>query len=141
MISKDSEEISKVNDSSKNLSKPLKQANFFQNILLGVSIFLVLGTIILRLDLVPSVLLGCAVIGFNYFWTIKFVRNLLLDQRLQALDIVFLLTKFGISVIVLFGALNILELPANGILIGISNVALAAIIFTLFRVINSKKLF
>jgi len=141
MISKNSEEISKENDSSISLSNPLKQANFFQNILLGVSILLVLGTLILRLDLVPSVLLGCTVIGFNYFWTIKFVRNLLLYQKLQALDVVFILTKFGISVIVLFGALNILDLPANGILIGISNVVLATIIFTLFRVISPKKLF
>ena len=124
----------------KDLSVPMKQANFFQNVLLVVSFFLVLGTAILHLDLVPSVLLGCAVVGFNYFWTIKFVRKLLIDQKFQALDIIFILTKFGISVIVLFGALNILELPPNGILIGISNVVLATIVFTLFKVISPKKI-
>ena len=141
MISKVSEEISKENDPTIKLSNPLNQASLFKNLLFVSSIFLVLGTAILRLDLVPSVLLGCSVIGFNYFLTIKLVRKLLLYQKLQALDIIFLLTKFGISVIVLFGALIILELPPNGLLIGISNVALATIIFTLFRVISPKKFF
>ena len=141
MISKVSEEVSKENDPARKISNPLNQANFFRYLLLGVSILLVLGTAILRLDLVPSVLLGCSVVGFNYFWTVKFVRKLLLDQKLQALDIIFILTKFGISVIVLFGALNILQLPPNGILIGISNVVLATVIFTLFRVISPKKFF
>ena len=138
MITKVSEENSKGNDPSTNFSKPIKQANFFRNILLAISILLVLGAAILRLDLVPSVLLGCTVIGFNYFLTIKFVRKLLLGQKIQALDIFFILTKFGISVTVLFGALNILDLPPNGILIGISNVVLATIVFTLFKVINPK---
>ena len=136
MTSKISENSPKKEDLRRKFSKQLKQAHFFQNLLLGVSILLVLGTAILHLDLVPSVLLGCSVIGFNYFWTVKFVRNLLLDQKLQALDILFILTKFGISIIIIFGALNILQLPPNGILIGISNVALAAIIFTFFRVIR-----
>jgi len=139
MTSKATEEISK-REVSKKVSKSLKQANFFQNLLLGVSIFMVLVTAVLHLDLVPSVLLGCTVIGFNYFLTVKFVRKLLLVKKLQALDIIFILTKFGISVIVLFGAVEYFELSPNGLLIGISNVALATIIFTIFRVISPKKL-
>jgi len=139
MISKTTEELTKK-EVSKNISKSLKQANFFQNLLLGVSIFLVLGTAVLHLDLVPSVLLGCTVVGFNYFLTIKFVRKLLLEKKLQALDIIFILTKFGISVIVLFGALKYFEISPNGLLIGISNVAFATIIFIIFRVIHPKKL-
>jgi len=139
MISKATEELTKK-EVSKKMSKSLKQANFFQNLLLGVSIFLVLVTAFLHLDLVPPVLLGCTVVGFNYFLTIKFVRKLLLEKKLQALDIIFILSKFGISVLVLFGALEYFELSANGLLIGISNVAIATIIFIIFRVINPKKL-
>ena len=135
------EEIPKDENNLKKNSKPIKQANFFQNLLLIISIFLVLGTAILHLDLVPSVLLGCTIIGFNYFLTRKLVRKLLLDQKLQALDIVFIITKFGISVIVIFGALYVFELSPNGLLIGISNVALATVIFALFKVISPKKLF
>ena len=141
MTSKISEAVKKENDIPKKKSAPIKQANFFQNLLLIISIFLVLGTAILHLDLVPSVLLGCSIIGFNYFLTRKLVRKLLLDQKLQALDIVFIITKFGLSVIVLFGALYVFELSPNGLLIGISNVALATVIFTFFKVISSKKLF
>ena len=141
MESKTSEEVLKDKSLSKKSSNPTMQANFFQNLLLIVSIFLVLGTAILHLDLVPSVLLGCTIIGFNYFLTRKLVRKLLLDQKLQALDIVFIITKFGISVIVIFGALYVFELSPNGLLIGISNVALATVIFTFFKVISPNKLF
>jgi len=140
MISKVKEEISKKDEVSKKLSQPLKQARFFQNLLLGVSIIMVLGTAVLHLDLVPSVLLGCGVVGFNYFWTVKLVRKLLMDRKLQALDIIFIISKFGISVIVLFGSLKYFELSPNGLLIGISNVALATIIFAFFRLISPKTL-
>ena len=133
MISKISEEFSKEDESQKKFPSPQKQAKIFQNLLFGVSFFLVSGTAILQLDLVPSVLLGCAVIGFNYFWTTKLVRKLLLLQKLQTLDIFFILTKFGISIIVLLGAFN-LGISPKGLLIGISNVALAAIIYTFLRV-------
>ena len=120
-------------------SSPIKQADFFRNLLLSISIILVAGTAILQLDLVPSVLLGSVVIGFNYFLTMRFVRKLLLDQKLLTLDILFILTKFGISVIVLFGALKYLELSPRGLLIGLSNVAIATMIFTFIRVINPQK--
>tara|TARA_B100000700_G_C15042786_1_gene856195 strand:- start:731 stop:1156 length:426 start_codon:yes stop_codon:yes gene_type:complete len=141
MESKISEKEQKDKFPSKKSSKPIKQAALFQNLLLIVSIFLVLVTAILHLDLVPSVMLGCTLIGFNYFFTRKLVQKLLLEKKLQALDIIFIFTKFGISVIVLFGALNIFELSPNGLLIGISNVALATVIFTFFKVISPKKLF
>ena len=135
-----SEEVLKDENLLKEKSNPRQQAAFFQNLLLIVSIFLVLGTAILHLDLVPSVLLGCSIIGCNYFLTRKLVRKLLLDQKLQSLDIVFIITKFGISVIVLFGALYVFELSPSGLLIGISNVALATVIFAFFKVISPKKL-
>ena len=47
-------------------SSQIKQADFFRNLLLGISIILVAGTAIFQLDLVPSVMLGCAVVSFNY---------------------------------------------------------------------------
>ena len=120
-------------------SNPILQANFFRNLLLCVSVILVLGTTILQLDLVPSVLLGCMVIGFNYFWTMQFVRKLLLYRKLLALDLLFVLTKFGISVIVLFGALKYFELSPRGLLIGLSNIAIATIIYSFLRVMNPQK--
>ena len=120
-------------------SDHIKQADFFRNLLLGISIILVAGTAIFQLDLMPSVMLGCAVIGFNYYWTVKFVQKLLLERKLFALDLLFIFTKFAISVIILFGALTYLELPPMGLLIGLSNVALAAIVYSFVRVINPHK--
>ena len=120
-------------------SSHIKQADFFRNLLLVISIILVAGTAIFQLDLMPSVMLGCTVIGFNYYWTVKFVQKLLLERKLFALDLLFILTKFAISVIVVFGALTYLELPPMGLLIGLSNVALAAIVYSFVRVMNPHK--
>ena len=131
-------EVQKSPDTVKK-SGHIKQADFFRNLLLGISIILVAGTAIFQLDLMPSVMLGCAVIGFNYYWTVKFVQKLLLERKLFALDLLFILTKFAISVIVLFGALTYLELPPMGLLIGLSNVALAAIVYSFVRVMNPHK--
>ena len=120
-------------------SSYIKQADFFRNLLLGISIILVAGTAIFQLDLMPAVMLGCAVIGFNYYWTVKFVQKLLLERKLFAMDLLFILTKLAISVIVLFGSLTYLKLPPMGLLIGLSNVALAAIMYSFVRVMNPHK--
>lgn len=133
--------VAEVQESPDTVKKSdhIKQADFFRNLLLGISIILVAGTAIFQLDLMPSVMLGCAVVGFNYYWTVKFVQKLLLERKLFALDLLFILTKFAISVIVLFGALTYLELPPMGLLIGLSNVALAAIVYSFVRVMNPHK--
>ena len=117
----------------------MKQADFFRNLLLSVSIIIIVGTLILKLDLISSVMLGCTVVGFNYYWTVKFVQKLLLERKLLILDFLLLLSKFAISVIVLFGALKYLQLSSIGLLIRLSNVPLAAIVYSLVRVMNLQK--
>ena len=116
----------------------IKHANFFQNLLLGVSIVLILGTAIFALDLILSVVLGCLVIGFNYVWTRLFVRKLLKVGKLLPLDLLFYLTKFVISVIFMFAALTYLNLSPGGLLIGLSNIGLATIILSFIRMMPSK---
>ena len=120
-------------------SAQLNQINVFRNLLLIVSLVLVLGTAIFNLDHLTAVMLGCAVIGFNYFWTMKFVRKMLLERKLQALDLLFSLTKFGISVSTLFVAMQYFELSPGGLLIGLSNIALAVIIYSFIRVMRPQK--
>ena len=117
----------------------MKQAVYFRNLLLSVSIIVIIGTLILKLDLISSVMLGCTVVGFNYYWTEKFVQKLLLERKLFILDLLLLLSKFAISVIVLFGALTYLQLSSIGLLIGLSNVPLAAIVYSFVRVMNPQK--
>ena len=116
----------------------IKHANLFQNLLLGVSIILVLGTVIFALDLILSVVLGCLVIGFNFLWTRQFVRKLLNEGKLLPLDLLFYLTKFVISVFFMFATLSYLDLSPGGLLIGLSNIGLATIILSFIRMMTSK---
>ena len=116
----------------------IKHVHLFQNLLLGVSIVLILGTAIFALDLILSVVLGCLVIGFNFVWTRQFVRKLLKEGKLLPLDLLFYLTKFVISVIFMFAALTYLDLSPGGLLIGLSNIGLATIILSFIRMIPSK---
>ena len=116
----------------------IKHAHLFQNLLLGVSIVLILGTAIFALDLILSVVLGCLVIGFNFVWTRLFVRKLLKEGKLLPLDLLFYLTKFVISVIFMFAALTYLDLSPGGLLIGLSNIGLATIILSFIRMMPSK---
>jgi len=116
----------------------IKHVHLFQNLLLGVSIVLILGTATFALDLILSVVLGCLVIGFNFVWTRQFVRKLLKEVKLLPLDLLFYLTKFVISVIFMFAALTYLGLSPGGLLIGLSNIGLATIILSFIRMMTSK---
>jgi len=116
----------------------IKHAHLFQNLLLGVSIVLILGTSIFALDQILSVMLGCLVIGFNFVWTRQFVCKLLKEGKLLPLDLLFYLTKFVISVIFMFVALTYLDLSSGGLLIGLSNIGLATIILSFVRMTTSK---
>ena len=55
----------------------------------------------------------------------RFVRNLIHDKKVQPLNLIFYLTKFAISALVLFGAINYFEIPPLGLIIGLSNILLA----------------
>ena len=116
----------------------IKHVHLFQNLLLGVSIVLILGTAIFALDLILSVVLGCLVIGFNFVLTKQFVRKMLKEGKLLPLDLLFYLTKFVISVIFMFAALTYLDLSPGGLLIGLSNIGLATIILSFIRMMPSK---
>ena len=116
----------------------IKHDHLFQNLLLGVSVVLILGTAIFALDLILSVVLGCLVIGFNYVWTTEFVRKLLKEGKLLPLDLLFYLTKFVISVTFMFAALTYLNLSPGGLLIGLSNIGLATIILSFIRMMTSQ---
>ena len=124
---------------SKVVAGQIKQAYIFRNLLLAASIILVAGTAIFSLDLLPSVLLGCGLIGSNYFLTMQFVRKLLRKRKLQALDVLFSFTKFGITLIILLVAMQYYELSPGGLLIGLSNIALAVIIYSFIRVMSPQK--
>ena len=133
-------EVSELQDElvKQDKSIGIKHAHLFQNLLLGVSIVLILGTAVFALDLILSVVLGCLVIGFNFLWTRQFVRKLLEEGKVLPLDLLFYLTKFVISVIIIFAALTYLELSPGGLLIGLSNIGLATVVLSFIRMMPSK---
>ena len=133
-------EVSELQDElvSQEKSIEIKHSNLFQNLLLGISIILILGTAIIELDLILSVVLGCLVIGFNFLWTRQFVRKLLKEGKLLPLDLLFYLTKFVITVIFMFAALKYLDISPGGLMIGLSNIGLATIILSFIRMMTSK---
>ena len=128
----------KVELATQEKSIEIKHSYLFQNLLVGVSIVLILGTAIFALDLILSVVLGCLVIGFNFVWTRQFVRKLLKEGKLLPLDLLFYLTKFAISVIFMYAALTYLDLSPGGLLIGLSNIGLATIVLSFIRMMTSK---
>ena len=115
---------------------PSDQVRTLYTILLTVSGILILLAGILKLDYLLGVFLGCSVVGLNFHWTMVFVRNLIQDKKVQPLNLIFYLTKFAISALVLFGALNYFEIPPLGLIIGLSNILLAVVAYS---VINSMK--
>tara|TARA_B100000945_G_C19851494_1_gene354143 strand:+ start:74 stop:502 length:429 start_codon:yes stop_codon:yes gene_type:complete len=116
----------------------IKHAILFQNLLLGVSIVLIIGTLIFALDLILSVMIGCLVVGFNFFWTRQFVHKLLKEGKLLPLDLLFYLSKFVISVFFIFAVVTYLDVSPGGLLIGLSNIGLATIILSFIRMMPSK---
>ena len=116
----------------------IKHAILFQNLLLGVSIVLIIGTLIFALDLILSVMIGCLVVGFNFFWTRQFVHKLLKEGKLLPLDLLFYLSKFVISVFFIFAVVTYLDTSPGGLLIGLSNIGLATIILSFIRMMPSK---
>ena len=115
---------------------PPDQVRTLYTILLTVSGILILLAGILKLDYLLGVFLGCSVVGLNFHWTVVFVRNLIHDKKVQPLNLIFYLTKFAISALVLFGAINYFEIPPLGLIIGLSNILLAVVAYS---VINSMK--
>ena len=115
---------------------PSDQVRALYTILLTMSGILILLAGILKLDYLLGVFLGCSVVGLNFHWTVVFVRNLIYDKKVQPLNLIFYLTKFAISALVLFGAINYFEIPPLGLIIGLSNILLAVVAYS---VINSMK--
>mgnify|MGYP001373535623 CR=1 FL=1 len=116
------------------------QEYVFRKFLFFATTIIVIVTSLFSIDLLPSVLLGCGVIGFNYFWTTLLVRKLLAEKKLRVVDLIFSVAKFGVSIIILFVAIQYLNLSPTGLLIGLLNIVLATIIYSFFRVLRFYKI-
>jgi hypothetical protein len=113
---------------------PLKPVNDIWRILIAVSILLVVGTGVLRLDFLPATLLGVSIFGVNFYWTRRIVLKVFHRQNVKRRMLLIYCSKFGLSVAVLFTAIVYFQLPALGLLIGLSNIVLAVLIYSIMSV-------
>ena len=83
------------------------------------------------LDFAVGVLLGFGVILLNFIWTKSAVRSVLFSERPRGLLTLSFLVKFGITGVVLFYAILRLQVDAIGVLVGLSSLLLASVVFAL----------
>lgn len=104
----------------------------FTWLLVGVGAVLLAGSAWLGgLDFGVGVLLGFAIVLLNFIWTKKAVKSILFSDRPRALLTLSFLVKFGITGVVLFYAILRLQVDAIGVLIGLSSLVLASVLFAL----------
>jgi len=104
----------------------------FTWLLVGVGAVLLAGGLWLGgLDFSVGVLLGFVIVLLNFIWTKKAVKSILFSDRPRALLTLSFLVKFGITGVVLFYTILRLQVDAMGVLIGLSSLVLASVLFAL----------
>ena len=106
-----------------------------RKLLFVVSAGLALATSPFGLDVVVCSLIGSTVVVLNVLGSAWPIRQLLLHQRIHPMLVLFQLLKFGLSGVVLYLAILHFEVSATGLLIGLSNIILTSLLYT---VLNSR---
>ena len=106
-----------------------------RNLLFVVSAGLALATSPFGLDVVVGSLIGSTVVVLNVLGSAWPIRQLLLHQRIHPMLVLFQLLKLGLSGVVLYLAILHFEVSATGLLIGLSNIILTSLLYT---VLNSR---
>ncbi len=104
-----------------------------RNLLLLVSVGLALAVSPFGLDLVVGSLLGSGVVVLNVMGSAWPIRQLLLHQRIHPMLVLFQLLKLGLSGVVLYWAILHYEVSTLGLLIGLSNLILTSLLYTVLN--------
>jgi len=110
-----------------------RKATEFRNLLILTSGILAAVSLLFGLDFLLGSLLGSAIVGLNFHWTVRFVLNMLEERRLQSLYLIVYGAKFIVSMMVLYVAIVQLDINAVGIMLGLSNILLAATAYALIQ--------
>ena len=110
-----------------------RKATEFRNLLILASVVLAIVSLLFGLDFLLGSLLGSAIVGLNFHWTVRFVLNMLEERRLQSLYLIVYGAKFIVSMMVLYVAIVQLDINAVGIMLGLSNILLAATAYALIQ--------
>ena len=110
-----------------------RKAIEFRNLLILTSVVLAIVSLLFGLDFLLGSLLGSAIVGLNFHWTVRFVLNMLEERKLRPLYLLIYGAKFIVSMMVLYVAIVQLDISAVGIMLGLSNILLAAIAYALIQ--------
>ena len=110
-----------------------RKAIEFRNLLILVSVVLAAVSLLFGLDFLLGSLLGSAIVGLNFHWTVRFVLNMLEERKLRPLYLLIYGAKFIVSMMVLYVAIVQLDISAVGIMLGLSNILLAATAYALIQ--------
>ena len=104
-----------------------RKATEFRNLLILASVVLAIISLLFGLDFLLGSLLGSAMVGLNFHWTVRFVLNMLEERKLRPLYLLIYGAKFIVSMMVLYVAIVQLDISAVGIMLGLSNILLSLI--------------
>ena len=110
-----------------------RKAIEFRNLLILASVVLAIVSVLFGLDFLLGSLLGSAIVGLNFHWTVRFVLNMLEERKLRPLYLLIYGAKFVVSMMVLYVAIVQLDISAVGIMLGLSNILLAATAYALIQ--------
>ena len=110
-----------------------RKAPEFRNLLILASVVLAIVSLLFGLDFLLGSLLGSASVGLNFHWTVRFVLNMLEERKLRPLYLLIYGAKFIFSMMVLYVAIVQLDISAVGIMLGLSNILLAATAYALIQ--------
>ncbi|MGA1643685.1 MAG: ATP synthase subunit I [bacterium] len=110
-----------------------RKATEFRNLLILASVVLAIVSLLFGLDFLLGSLLGSAIVGLNFHWTVRFVLNMLEERKLRPLYLLIYGAKFIVSMMVLYVAIVQLDINAIVIMLGLSNILLAATAYALIQ--------
>ena len=110
-----------------------RQANLFLASLIGCGILLLLAAWLWGgLDFAIAELLGFLVVALNAYWTKRAVKSVLFNSQPKALLTVSFLFKLGLTAFVLYYGIVHYQIDPLGVLLGLTSLFLATIVFALF---------
>ena len=110
-----------------------RKATEFRNLLILASVVLAIVSLLFGLDFLLGSLLGSAIVGLNFHWTARFALNMLEERKLRPLYLLIYGAKFIVSMMILYVAIVQLDISAVGIMLGLSNILLAATAYALIQ--------
>ena len=114
--------------------KPLGGLRLFTRLLLLVSAALVAGAYLLwGFDFSLGVLLGSGIVVLSFLWSIRVFSSILREPHSRARLGISWVLKLGVTALVLYVAVVRLGMQPVGIMVGVSAVVIAGLLFAVVR--------